>query len=227
MKIAVEIPLKNASAQAIKKKTGKAVFHNTVVSNTSAQSNKPTKITPVNTIPTAAAQKPFRKIKINILAGKRDTQWRKPKFTNKGGSNTDKALMGNICQSPQSHKYGKNSNTPRQKAAEAPSIKAVKFKASNDSSCRLVVRFPGRHSNSKPAATSRQPPKSGTMLRYRHPCLLCTQSKNHQQHRPCRHHDTNGKPSVLKNHHLIRKMFRRPIIRVSSHSFDNPVCLCR
>ena len=107
--MAVEIPLKNASAQAIKKKTGKAVFHNTAVSNTSAQSNKPTKITPVNTIPTAAAQKPFRKIKIKILAGKRDTQWRKPKFTNKDGSNTDKALMGNICQSPQSHKYGKNS----------------------------------------------------------------------------------------------------------------------
>ena len=90
--MAVEIPLKNASAQAIKKKTGKAVFHNTDVSNTSAQSNKPTKTTPANTIPTAAAQKPFRKIKIKILAGKRDTQWRKPKFTNKGGNNTDKAL---------------------------------------------------------------------------------------------------------------------------------------
>lgn len=157
--MAVEIPLKNASAQAIKKKTGKAVFHNTVVSNTSAHSNKPTKITPVNTMPTAAAQKPFRKIKIKILAGKRDTQWRKPKFTNKGGSNTDKALMGNICQSPQSHKYGKNSKTPMQNAAEVPSIKAVRFKASNDSSCRPVVHFPERHSNSKPAATSRQPTK--------------------------------------------------------------------
>lgn len=157
--MAVEIPLKNASAQAIKKKTGKAVFHNTVVSNTSAQSNKPTKITPVNTMPTAAAQKPFRKIKIKILAGNLDTQWRKPKFTNKGGSNTDKALMGNICQSPQSHKYGKNSKTPRQKAAEVPSIKAVRFKASNDSSYRPVVRFRERHSNSKPAATSRQPPR--------------------------------------------------------------------
>ena len=139
----------------------------------------------------------------------------------------DKALMGNICQSPQSHKYGKNSKTPRQKAAEVPSIKAVRFKASNDSSCRPVVRFLGRHSNSKPAVTSRQPTKMRNDAAIPTPMPALRIKQNHQQHKPCRHHDTNGKPSVLKNHHLIRKMFRRPIIRASSHSFDNPVCLCR
>ena len=224
--MAVEIPLKNASAQAIKKKTGKAVFHNTAVSNTSAQSNKPTKTTPVNTIPTAAAQKPFRKIKIKILAGKRDTQWRKPKFTNKGGSNTDKALMGNICQSPQSHKYGKNSKTPRQNAAEVPAISCQVQGEQMIAHAGQLSAFRGGIQTPSQRQHHGSHQECGTMLRYRHPCLLCTQSKNHQQYRPCRHHDTNGKPSVLKNHHLIRKMFRRPIIRVSSQSFDNPVCLC-
>ena len=128
-------------------------------------------------MPTAAAQKPFRKNKDKDIGRQTRHEWRKPKFTNKGGSNTDKALMGTYANRSKATNMEKKSKTPTQNATEVPTLKPSGLKQANDSSCRPVVRFPERHSNSKPAATSRQQKKCGTMLRYRHPCLLCTKQK--------------------------------------------------
>ena len=68
------MPLRKASAQAIRMKIGKAVVQSTEVEKAWLISKTLTSTSPVSIMPTADAMKPLTKMKIKIFAGRRLTK---------------------------------------------------------------------------------------------------------------------------------------------------------